>query len=57
MTFDFEGINIDLLFARLPVNAVDDDVDIDVDSILIGVDDATEKSLNGPRARDAGASR
>ena len=50
LTFDWEGINIDLLFARLNSNsAPKDKMDINNDAILDGVDSATEKSLNGPR--------
>ena len=49
LTFDWEGINIDLLFARLNSSSVPTDFDIDNDSVLDGVDSATEKSLNGPR--------
>ena len=49
LTFDWEGINIDLLFARLSSNTVPPDFDIDDDAVLDGVDSATEKSINGPR--------
>lgn len=49
LTFDWEGINIDLLFARLNTNTVPPDFDIDNDAVLDGADSATEKSLNGPR--------
>ena len=49
LTFDWEGVNIDLLFARLNSASVPDDFDIDNDAVLDGVDSATEKSLNGPR--------
>ena len=49
LTFDWCGINIDLLFARLNVNSVPSDFDIDSDAVLDGADGATEKSLNGPR--------
>jgi poly(A) polymerase len=49
LTFDFEGVNIDLLFARLASPSVPPGIDIDNDSVLSGVDSATEKSLNGPR--------
>jgi poly(A) polymerase len=49
LTFDWEGINIDLLFARLNSKTVAHDFDINNDSVLDGVDTATEKSLNGPR--------
>jgi poly(A) polymerase len=49
LTFDWEGINIDLLFARINSNSVGPDFDIDNDTVLDGADSATEKSLNGPR--------
>ncbi len=49
LTFDWEGVNIDLLFARLNTPTVPTDFDIDNDTVLDGVDSATEKSLNGPR--------
>lgn len=49
LTFDWEGVNIDLLFARLATASVPASLDIDNDSVLDGVDPATEKSLNGPR--------
>lgn len=49
MTFDMDGVNIDMLFAQLPLNEVPDALDIDDDGILHSVDEATEKSLNGPR--------
>jgi poly(A) polymerase len=48
LTFDWESINIDLLFARINSNSVTD-FDIDNDASLSGADSATEKSLNGPR--------
>jgi len=43
------GVNIDLLFAQLPMNTVPESTDIDNDAILNAVDSASEKSLNGPR--------
>mmetsp|Transcript_12711 Transcript_12711/g.23824 ORF Transcript_12711/g.23824 Transcript_12711/m.23824 type:complete len:823 (-) Transcript_12711:110-2578(-) len=49
LTFDWEGVNIDLLFARLNSASVPKDFDINDDKVLDGVDSATEKSLNGPR--------
>ena len=49
LTFDWVGINIDLLFARLNINSVPPHFDIDNDAVLDGADGATEKSLNGPR--------
>jgi poly(A) polymerase len=49
LTFDWEGVNIDLLFARVAAPSVLPGMDIDDDAVLSGVDSATEKSLNGPR--------
>ena len=49
MTFDMESVNVDLLFATLPMNGVPESTDIDDDNILRAVDSSTEKSLNGPR--------
>jgi poly(A) polymerase len=49
LTFDWEGVNIDLLFARLNTASVPPGFDIDNDAVLDGVDSGTEKSLNGPR--------
>ena len=49
LTFDWEGVNIDLLFARLNTASVPPGFDIDNDAVLDGVDSASEKSLNGPR--------
>jgi poly(A) polymerase len=49
ITFDFEDINIDLLFASLPVDSIPKDFDINDDNVLRGVDSSTEKTLNGPR--------
>jgi len=50
ITFDFDSVNIDLLFASLPVDAVPRDFDINDDNVLRGADVGSEKSLNGPRA-------
>jgi poly(A) polymerase len=49
LTFDWEGVNIDFLFARTVTASVPPTFDIDNDNVLDGVDGATEKSLNGPR--------
>ena len=49
MEFEFEGIAIDLLFAPLATNVVKRDFDILNDSVLVGLDIASEMSLNGPR--------
>ena len=43
ITFDWEGVNIDLLFARLQQISVPDSIDIDNDQILTNVNVATEK--------------
>lgn len=52
MSFDIRGVNIDLLFARLNMNSVPEDINILDDKILKNLDTATEKSLNGPRVTD-----
>ncbi|TYZ65435.1 hypothetical protein PybrP1_011714 [[Pythium] brassicae (nom. inval.)] len=52
ITFDYEEINIDLQIAILPRNAVPDTINILDDAVLLGVDTATEKSLNGPRVTE-----
>lgn len=50
LAFDFDGVSVDLLFARIHSRPVlSNDFDIDDDAVLDGVDTATEKSLNGPR--------
>lgn len=52
ITFDFRGVNIDLLFARLNENSISEKINIFDDKILKQIDDndeGTEKSLNGPR--------
>lgn len=49
LAFDFEGISIDLLFAQMADSVVPRNLDILDDSILTGLDDAAELSLNGPR--------
>ena len=52
ITFDYEDINIDLQIAILPTNTIPETLNILNDEILIGVDQATEKSLNGPRVTE-----
>lgn len=49
MSFDFDGVSIDLAFARLVDNFVPAKLDVLDDNILNGVDDATVTTLNGPR--------
>jgi len=50
--FVYEGVDIDLLFARIPVTQVPRNLDICDDNILQGVDEGTMLSLNGPRTTD-----
>ena len=47
--FEFCNISIDLLFCQLATSTVPRDLDILDDDVLIGVDEASYKSLNGPR--------
>jgi len=49
ISFDFENVSLDLLFARLAENYVSKNVDLLEDKILNGCDRATVLSLNGPR--------
>ena len=49
ISFDFRKVSIDLLFSQLAQNKVPKNLDILDDSILRGVDEVTERSLNGPR--------
>ncbi|TDH70997.1 uncharacterized protein CCR75_005106 [Bremia lactucae] len=52
ITFDYEEINIDLQIAILPRNSIPENLNILDDHVLVGVDPATEKSLNGPRVTE-----
>jgi len=49
LTFDWEGVNIDLLFARLNTACVPPDFDIDNDANLDGVDAGTSRTMNATR--------
>ena len=49
MNFRLDGVEIDLQFARLNMQSIPHDFDIEEDNVLLNVDLATEKSLNGPR--------
>ena len=49
LTFYFDGIDIDFLLAVLNVPSVPHDLNVDDDKYLVGVDEATQITLNGPR--------
>lgn len=42
------GVEVDLLFGRINQSEAGDKLDIEKDEILRGVDDASQRSLNGP---------
>ncbi|WVN87612.1 uncharacterized protein L203_102795 [Cryptococcus depauperatus CBS 7841] len=46
------GVEMDLLFARVNLPEAGDGLDIEKDEILRGVDDASQRGLNGPRVTD-----
>ncbi|NXF04271.1 PAPOG polymerase, partial [Smithornis capensis] len=50
--FDFDGIEIDLVFAKLPMPTVSDDLDLRDDSCLRSLDIRCIRSLNGSRVTD-----
>jgi poly(A) polymerase len=49
MRFKFRGISIDLLYARLSLRTIPEDMNILDEKLLEDLDDTTVKSLNGCR--------
>ncbi|EFO86310.1 hypothetical protein CRE_01617 [Caenorhabditis remanei] len=52
MTFKYSGIDIDLLFARLDMPTVPDNIDLSDDNILKNLDPESVRSLNGCRVAE-----
>jgi poly(A) polymerase len=52
MKLEYQGIDLDLIFARLQLNSVPLTLDLEDNSLLRGLDDSDLRSVNGTRVTD-----